>query len=109
MYVFTRLDGVFGALSNPTRRAILNRLADGTHTVLELAGQFEMSQPAITKHLNILEQVGLIQRRKEGRYRHCSLTPNALDEPNLWIEQLQAHWEQRLDALEKYLEEEEEV
>ena len=75
------------------------------HTVLELAGMFKMSQPAVTKHLNVLEDAGLISRRKVGRYRECDLLPQALDAASAWIERCRTHWEESFRSLERYLDE----
>jgi len=98
------LDLLFGALANATRRAILDRLSGSDQTVLELAGEFEMSQPAVTKHLNVLQQAGLIRRRKEGRYRYCSLQGDGLETAEGWIERTRQYWEQSFAALDEYLE-----
>ena len=78
-------------------------LASGNRTVLELAGLFDVSQPAITKHLNALENAGLIIRKKEGRRRSCQLVPEALSEAAAWIERCSGYWHERLDALDTYL------
>lgn len=80
------LDRVFGALADPTRRAILSRLGEGEATVGELAEPFEMSMPAITKHLNVLEHAGLIRRRRDGRMKRCSLLPAGADPARSWLE-----------------------
>lgn len=101
----TRLDRIFGALANPTRRAILASLTEGEHTVLGLVGKFEISQPGITKHLNVLENAGLIERRKEGRTRICVMDPNALEGASSWIEQCRKYWEESFQALTEVLEE----
>ena len=82
------LDAAFSALSDPTRRAILARLAQGETTVMELARPFDMSQPAISRHLKVLEGAGLIVRRAEGTKRHCSLAPTALQELEHWLAML---------------------
>lgn len=96
------LDAAFSALSDPTRRAILARLAQGETTVMELARPFDMSQPAISRHLKVLEGAGLIVRRAEGTKRHCSLAPTALQELEQWLAMLRraldANYE-RLDSL----------
>ncbi len=109
IYSSRQLDHVFNALRNPTRRAILDVLARGQQTVLELASLFSISQPAVTKHLNVLESAGLIERKKDGRQRYCSLTPGALSDATSWIEQTRQHWDERLEALERYLEEDQEI
>jgi DNA-binding transcriptional ArsR family regulator len=96
------LDAAFSALSDPTRRAILARLAQGEVTVMALARPFAMSQPAISRHLKVLEGAGLIVRRAEGTKRHCSLAPTALQELEQWLAMLRraldANYE-RLDSL----------
>ncbi|WP_208029450.1 ArsR/SmtB family transcription factor [Rhabdothermincola sediminis] len=98
-----RFDAVFAALSDPTRRAIVQRLADGEATVLELAEPFPISLPAISRHLKILEQAGLISRRRDGQRRPCRLQPEPLLEIAAWAEHTRAAWEQRLDRLEAHL------
>jgi DNA-binding transcriptional ArsR family regulator len=95
---------VFGALSDPTRRAIVARLSRGECSVTELGEPFSVSAPAISKHLRVLETSGLIERRKHGRIRYCRLRPVPLQEAGGWIQQQQAFWEQQFDALAKYLE-----
>jgi DNA-binding transcriptional ArsR family regulator len=96
------LDATFFALADPTRRAILGRLANGEATVMELAEPFAMSQPAISRHLKVLEQAGLIRRRREAQRRPCRLEPKALVEAKVWIERCREIWEasyRRLDAV----------
>ncbi len=97
------LDRVFHALADPTRRRIVHDLARGERTVMDLARQFTMSQPAVTKHLNVLEAAGLIVRRREGRRRHCALRPRALRRPAAWLRRYESLWNRRLDALERLL------
>ena len=104
IYQAAELDLVFGALANATRRAILKILSSTDQTVLELVDKFEMSQPAITKHLKILERAGLIQKRKQGRYRFCELQPEALDAASEWATSCRQHWEASFAALDRYLE-----
>ena len=99
-----QLDSVFGALSDATRRAILEELALGERTVGELAEPFEISRPAISKHLRVLERAGLVQRTPEGRISRCSLDPEPLREAADWVEHYRDFWEERLDALARYLE-----
>jgi len=97
-----RLDAVFGALADPTRRAILARLAEGEASVLELAEPFEMTQPAISKHLKVLERAGLISRGREAQRRPRRLEARPLAEANEWLERYREFWEKqylRLDAL----------
>ncbi len=97
-----RLDATFAALADPTRRAILSRLASGTATVMELAEPFRMSQPAISKHLKVLERAGLISLRRDAQRRPRRLEAKPLEEANKWLERYREFWEasyQRLDAL----------
>lgn len=97
-----QLDATFAALADPTRRAILARLAGGEATVMELAQPFAMSQPAISKHLKVLERAGLILRGRDAQRRPCRLQPAPLAAANQWIEQYREFWEgsfERLDAL----------
>jgi DNA-binding transcriptional ArsR family regulator len=96
------LDATFAALADPTRRAILARLATGEATVTELASPFAMSQPAISKHLKVLERAGLISRGRDAQRRPCRLEAAPLAEAATWIERYRAFWDasfQRLDAL----------
>ena len=102
-YISPQLDLTFSALGDPTRRAIVQRLASGRATVKELARPFHISLPAISKHLKILEQAGLLKRTKEGRTHHCELNTTPLQEANEWLVWHQQFWEQRFDALEQYL------
>jgi DNA-binding transcriptional ArsR family regulator len=98
-----RFDVVFTALSDPTRRSIVRRLADGEATVLELAEPFPISLPAISRHLKVLEQAGLITRSRDGQRRPCQLRPEPLVEIAAWAEHTRAAWEQRLDRLDTHL------
>jgi DNA-binding transcriptional ArsR family regulator len=91
------------ALADPTRRAIIKRLQLGEAGVMELAGPFAMSQPAISKHLKVLEQAGLILRRKDAQKRPCRLAPNGLSEVARWMEDHMQMWERAFDRLETYL------
>ena len=99
----TQLDQVFFALSDPTRRAIVDRLTSGPSTVGELAKPFAISAPAVTKHLKVLERSGLVSRRVEGRRHHCTLEPSALAAAQGWLEFYREFWEKRLDDLEELL------
>lgn len=99
-----KLDSVFGALSDATRRAILEELAHGERTVGELAEPFEISRPAISKHLRVLERAGLVQRTPEGRISRCALDAAPLRQAADWVELYRDFWEGRLDALARYLE-----
>jgi DNA-binding transcriptional ArsR family regulator len=97
-----RLDATFAALADPTRRAILARLASGEASVLELAKPFAMSQPAISKHLKVLERAGLISRGRDAQRRPCRIVGKPLAEASVWLEGYRRIWEgnfQRLDAL----------
>lgn len=97
------IDAVFAALSDPTRRSILRRLADGEATVLELAAPFPISLPAISRHLKVLEQAGLISRGRDGQRRPCQLRTEPLVEVVAWAEHTRSAWEQRLDRLDAHL------
>jgi DNA-binding transcriptional ArsR family regulator len=99
------LSSVFAALADPTRRAILARLADGEASVTELAEPFAMSLPAISKHLKVLERARLIARSREAQLRPCRLEVNALKEAAGWIEKYRRFWEENLDRLDEYLRE----
>ena len=98
-----RLNATFAALADPTRRAILARLALGETTVSELAKPFKMSGPAVSKHLKVLEHAGLIARGREAQWRPCRLEPAALKGVDDWLESYRRLWEQRLDRLDEYL------
>jgi DNA-binding transcriptional ArsR family regulator len=100
----SKLDATFAALADPTRRAIVARLARGDTSVGELARPFDMSAPAISKHLRVLERAGLLRQRREGRLRRCLLQPNPLQTAASWIEQYRSDWTRRLDALAAFLE-----
>jgi DNA-binding transcriptional ArsR family regulator len=97
------LDRTFGALADPTRRAILARLAQGEARVTELAEPFRISLPAISKHLRILEDAGLLARTIDGRVHHCRVEAAPMREAAQWIERYRDFWEPRLDALADYL------
>ncbi|HTE42610.1 MAG TPA: metalloregulator ArsR/SmtB family transcription factor [Steroidobacteraceae bacterium] len=98
-----QLSSTFAALADPTRRAILARLSTGEVSVGELAEPFDMTLPAVTKHLNVLERAGLIARGREAQWRPCRLQAAPLKEAASWIEEYRRHWEQRLDRLDAYL------
>ena len=100
-----RLSATFAALADPTRRAILARLALGETSVTELAKPFDISGPAISKHLKVLERAGLITRGREAQWRPCRLEPQALKGVDDWLERYRSLWEERLDRLEDYLRE----
>ena len=99
-----RLDATFAALADPTRRAILARLAKGEASVMELAEPFDMSQPAISKHLKVLESAGLIARGRDAQRRPCRLVAAPLRDANTWIERYREFWEASFDALDDVLE-----
>ncbi len=98
------LDATFHALADPTRRAILARLTEGEATVNELAAPFDISLPAISRHLKVLERAGLISRGRDAQYRPCRLEPANLKVAQDWIGQHRANWEERFDRLSDYLE-----
>jgi DNA-binding transcriptional ArsR family regulator len=98
-----RLSSTFAALADPTRRAILARLALGETSVTELAKPFDMSLPAVSKHLKVLERAGLIKRSREAQWRPCRIEPGALKPVDDWLERYRRFWEARLDRLDDYL------
>jgi DNA-binding transcriptional ArsR family regulator len=97
------ISGVFAALADPTRRAILARLAVGEATVNELAEPFPISMQAVSKHLNVLERAGLITRTREAQWRRCRIQPAPLRDLAAWVEQYRRLWEERYDTLGGYL------
>src|SRR5262245_46824682 len=99
------LSATFQALADPTRRAILARLALGETSVSELAKPFEISAPAISKHLKVLERAGLISRGRAAQWRPCRIQPGALRGVDDWLERYRQLWEERLDRLDAYLQE----
>jgi DNA-binding transcriptional ArsR family regulator len=99
------LDRTFAALADPTRRAILARLAEGAATVSELARPFPMSQPAVSKHLKVLERAGLIVRGRRAQWRPAELRAQPLREAADWLDEYRRLWEERLDRLDTYLRE----
>jgi DNA-binding transcriptional ArsR family regulator len=100
-----RLSLIFGALADPTRRAILDRLRKGPCTVTELGEPFDISQPSISKHLKVLETAGLIMRGKDAQWRPRVLRTAPLKDANAYLERFRKLWEERFDRLEQYLEE----
>src|SRR6185503_4770608 len=98
-----RLSSTFAALADPTRRAILARLALGETSVLKLAEPFNMSLPAVSKHLKVLERAGLITRTRDAQMRPCRIEARALKEADDWLEEYRRLWEERLDRLDDYL------
>ena len=99
------LSSTFGALADPTRRAILARLVEGEASVTELAEPFDMSLPAISKHLKVLERAGLITRGRDAQWRPCRLDPGPLREVDAWIDRYRRFWEESFDRLDAYLQE----
>jgi len=93
------------ALADPTRRAILTRLAGGEATVMDLAQPFDMTLPAISKHLKVLEHAGLITRGREKQWRPCRLEPEGLKDVDEWLEQYRRFWDESFDRLDEYLKE----
>jgi DNA-binding transcriptional ArsR family regulator len=100
-----RLSATFAALADPTRRAILARLASGETSVTELAKPFDMSLPAVSKHLKVLEGAGLIERGREAQWRPCRLQADPLKDVASWVEYYRRHWEESFDKLDSYLKE----
>ena len=100
-----QLSTTFAALADPTRRAIVARLASGEASVTELAEPFEMSMPAVSKHLKVLERAGLITRGREAQWRPCQLQAAPLKDIADWVERYREIWEQRFDRLDDYLRE----
>jgi DNA-binding transcriptional ArsR family regulator len=98
-----RLSVIFGALADPTRRAILARLADGEATVNELAAPFAMTLPAVSKHLKVLETAGLISRGRQAQWRPCKLEGESLREASAWVERYRQFWESSYDKLDAHL------
>jgi|SRR5580700_3539092 DNA-binding transcriptional ArsR family regulator len=105
MITSRRLDTTFAALADPTRRAILNRLASGEASVMELARPFAMSQPAISKHLKVLERAGLISRGRDGQRRPCRIEAKPLSEADQWLENYRRIWEGNFERLDDLLDE----
>jgi DNA-binding transcriptional ArsR family regulator len=97
------LSNTFAALADPTRRAILTRLATGEASVTELAQPFEMSLPAVSKHLKVLERAGLITRSREAQWRPCRLEAAPLKDVDEWVERYRRFWEESFDRLDEYL------
>lgn len=97
------LSSTFAALADPTRRAILARLLSGECPVGELAAPFQMSKPAVSKHLRVLERAGLIKQRRDAQFRHCRIEGGPLKEVSDWAERYRHLWEERLDRLDDYL------
>ena len=100
----TQLDEVFYALSDPTRRAIMERLSEGEATVKELATPFDMSLPAVSKHLRVLEKAGLLAREVDGRVHRMRLQPQGLKSASEWVDHYRRFWDTQLDRLSAFLE-----
>ena len=100
-----RLSTTFAALADPTRRAILARLARGEATVTELAAPFDLSLPAVSKHIKVLQRSGLIEQGRQAQWRPCRLTPEPLRDASDWIGQYKRHWEESFERLDQYLRE----
>ena len=101
-----QLDLTFGALADPIRRAILDRLVNGVATVGELARPFDVSRPAISKHLRVLERAGLVRRARDGRVSRCGLDAGPMRDAADWVGQYRRFWDNQLDQLVQYFEEE---
>jgi DNA-binding transcriptional ArsR family regulator len=98
-----RLDAVFAALADPTRRAIIERLSRGEARVTEVAEPFDMSLNAVSKHIHVLEASGVVERHRKGRDHILSVNTRSLDEVNGWIDRMRCYWEERLNAMERLL------
>ena len=108
-YKHRSLDAVFGALADPTRRAIAERLADGPASLSELAEPFDVTLPAIVKHLAVLEHAGLVAHEKDGRVRYFTLVPEQLNGVGDWLQRYGSFWSERFDGLHRYLRSEREA
>lgn len=104
VYYSSALDNTFSALSDPTRRAIISQLANGELPILEIASPFQMSLPAVSKHVRVLESAGLVIRRKRGRINYCRLNAKPLREAAKWLVFYQKFWDAKLDSLANFLE-----
>jgi DNA-binding transcriptional ArsR family regulator len=100
-----RMSVTFAALADPTRRAILTRLAGGEASVTELAAPFEMTMPAVSKHLKVLERAGLVVRSRDAQWRPCRLDARPLKDAEAWLERYRRNWEEAFDRLDEYLRE----
>lgn len=105
---YASLDNTFGALADPTRRAILASLMLGQASITELAKPHRMSLPAVMKHVRVLEQAGLVSQKKSGRTRHCQLVAEPLKDAEQWINQYRVFWQNQFASLDRYLRQEEE-
>jgi DNA-binding transcriptional ArsR family regulator len=105
VYYSRQLDLTFSAISDPTRRDILSQLAQGEASIMELASPFSMTLPAISKHIRVLENAGLVKRTKRGRVNYCHLNAEPMREASKWLLYYQRFWDSKLDALEDFLDE----
>ena len=103
-YLSNTLDATFGALADPTRRSILERLIGGESSVTSLAEPFDMSLPAVSKHLRVLEKAGLLTQEKDGRVRRCRMHAGPMKEASDWVGRYRIFWEEQLDSLADYIE-----
>lgn len=99
------LDRVFSALSDPTRRRVVEELSDGEKTLTDLAQPFKMTMPAVMKHIAVLEQSGILRTEKRGRTRYCRLEPNRLNDAQEWLARTSRMWTEQLNSLDRYLKE----
>jgi len=106
VYYSESLDNTFAALSDPTRRAILSKLTEGEVPIMEIASPFDMSLPAVSKHIRVLEKAGLVTRRKQGREYYCRLNAKPLRDAAKWLVFYQQFWDAKLDSLANFLENE---
>jgi DNA-binding transcriptional ArsR family regulator len=104
VYHSSDLDLTFSALSDPTRRAIITKLAEGETSIIELASPFDMSLPAVSKHIRVLEKAGLLTRRKQGRVQYCQLNVGPMQDATNWLAFYQKFWDAKLDSLANFLE-----
>src|SRR5262245_12101670 len=104
-YLDSELDGVFAALSDPTRRKVAEALSGGEKTLSDLARPFKMTMPAVMKHIAVLERGGIVRTEKRGRTRYCRLEPNRLNDAQEWLARTSRMWTERLTSLDRYLKE----
>jgi len=104
VYHSETLDKTFSALADPTRRAIVSKLTEGEVPIMEIAAPFDMSLPAVTKHIRVLEQAGLVTRRRQGRVRYCRLNAEPMREAAHWLAFYRKFWDAKLDSLADFLE-----
>ena len=104
-YLGDDLDQVFSALSDPTRRRVAEALSNGEKTLTDLARPFQMTMPAVMKHVAVLERSGILRTEKRGRTRYCRLEPNRLEDAQAWLARTSRMWTERLNSLDRYLKE----